>query len=153
MGGGVGGNGDGAATGYSTGGEACARYLGGPVRSYEGKAATGSTMLEVVVRPPVEVNVEAAGTVEGMAWDDLEGILTRVVEGSEEDEDEEEGEEEEGGGGVEPSSTASSDDGNGANAIPSSGGLNRKLGMDFENVGGLDAQLDDIAVSSPSPLF
>lgn len=34
----------------------------------------------------------------------------------------------------------------------SSGGLNKKLGMEFENVGGLDAQLDDIAVSFPAYL-
>jgi len=128
---------------YSTAGEGCVKYLGGPLRSYTGKAMR-SAILEVTVRPPIEVNVDAAGVIEELPWDSVEVVFARVfiIQSSpKEDIEEEES--------VRASGTNnSSDEGNSPSSISSAGGgLNKKLGMEFENVGGLDAQLDDIAVS------
>ena len=138
--------------GYSSSGEGCVKYLGGPLRSYEGKAMK-STLLEVVVRPPIGVNIEAAGSVEEFDWESIESVFTRVVQKSletEEDDGSSEEEEKEGASGdknkAKPSSTPSSST-SATNSTSSSTGLNKKMGMEFENVGGLDAQLDDIAVS------
>ena len=133
------GSGDsGKSEGYSSSGEECTRYLGGPVRSYTGKAMA-STLLEVVVRPPIDVNIETAGEIEEMDWKDIESILTRVVasEKTEEELKEDDDEEEE----ATDKETATISESNDSND-PS---LNKKMGMEFENVGGLDKQLDDIA--------
>ena len=138
--GGIGSGSGETAEGYSTWGEACVRLLGGPLRSYEGKAMK-STVLEVVVRPPIDVNIDATGAVEDLDWESADKVLTRVVQVKAK---EEEGPEEEEG--TSPSPSASGNDT--ASNSTSVGGLNKKLGMEFENVGGLDAQLDDIAVSS-----
>ena len=128
------------AEGYSTAGESCVKYLGGPLRSYTGKAMK-SALLEVVVRPPIEVNVDATGAVEDLEWESAESVLTRVVptEVAEGLEDEEkDGSSDFNRADEAPVSSA-------ANNTTSSTGLNQKLGVEFENVGGLDAQLDDIA--------
>ena len=128
---------------YSTSGESCVRYLGGPMRSYTGKAMR-SAILEVTVRPPIDVNIDAAGVIGELSWDSVEDVFTRVVivqSPPEEDVEEEK---------VEMASGTSipSEKGNPTSSSTSAGGgLNKKLGMEFENVGGLDAQLDDIAVS------
>ncbi|KAL9184351.1 hypothetical protein ACHAXT_002437 [Thalassiosira profunda] len=126
------------AEGYSTAGESCVKYLGGPLRSYTGKAMK-SAMLEVVVRPPIEVNVDATGAVEDLEWESVERVLTRVVQ-SEVEEDEEK----EGSSDLKEAHVSSAS-GNAAKNATSSTGLNQKLGMEFSNVGGLNAQLDDIA--------
>ena len=136
-----------------------AKYLGGPLRRYAGKAMSGSTLLEVNVRPPIEANVDAAmmrryggGVVddnsegggaiemEEMDWEMTKSVFARVerkreIESSrEEEEDAEEG------------SSSPTVPPPPLHPFPSLG-LNKKLGMEFENVGGLNAQLDDIAVS------
>jgi len=133
--------------GYSTSGEVCVRYLGGPLRSYTGKAME-STVLEVVVRPPIDVNIEASGEIEELDWEGVDNVFTRVVAKSEEEIEEEEESERVDEAEQETSSPAKSAAGAAMNKPASSsvgGGLNRKLGMEFENVGGLDDQLDDIA--------
>jgi len=128
---------------YSTAGEGCVKYLGGPLRSYTGKAMR-SAILEVTVRPPIDVNIDAAGVIEELPWDSVEDVFARVVivqSTPEEDIEEEES-------GTSSDTSNQSYEGNPTSSIPSAaGGLNKKLGMEFENVGGLDAQLDDIAVS------
>jgi len=123
---------------YSTAGENCVKYLGGPLRSYTGKAMK-STILEVVIRPPIttlDEDIKATGIVEELNADSVGDILARVkkkdyaVDGEK----------------VEfvaeltvvEGQSAGTDNTNATN-------LNKKLGMEFENVGGLDAQLDDIA--------
>ena len=113
------------------------------MRSYTGKDMQ-STLLEVLVRPPIttlEVDVKATGAVEELDWETVDNVLTRVVE-LEEVPDEEE---KENGDKL----SSSNDDSSGENNKPSSAaagvGLNKKLGMEFTNVGGLDSQLDDIA--------
>ena len=137
------GSGDsGKSEGYSSSGEEAQRYLGGPIRSYTGKAMA-STLLEVVVRPPIDVNIETAGDIEEMDWEDIESILTRVVTPEKTDEEidgdkEEEEKEEEAIDSKETATISERKD----NDDPQ---LNKKMGMEFENVGGLDKQLDDIA--------
>lgn len=129
---------------YCTAGENCVKYLGGPLRSYTGKAMK-STMLEVVIRPPITTLVEdvkATGIVEEVNADSVGDILVRVqkkdhavngekveivVDTSTKAELT-----------VAEGQSADTDNANATN-------LNKKLGMEFENVGGLDAQLDDIA--------
>ena len=126
---------------YSSSGEACVKYLGGPLRSYTGKAMQ-STALEVVIRPPIttlQEDIKATGTIEQLDWEVVERILTRVdLHASEESEEESEHVDKTSSSNT-PSSLQSSGKSDASNA------LNKKLGMDFENVGGLDAQLDDIA--------
>jgi hypothetical protein len=135
---------DGDGVGYSTSGEACVKYLGGPMRSYTGKAMQ-STMLEVVIRPPIttlEDDLKATGTLEQLEWESVGRILTKAEEKSEDSEVENDDDVAEDSttvaATVETSSKSTSSD------VPSDT-LNKKLGMDFENVGGLDKQLDDIA--------
>ena len=70
--------------------------LGGPLRRYVGKAMSGSTLLEVNVRPPVEANVDAAVLryghddaaaggggdaidLEEMDWDCTRNVFARVL--------------------------------------------------------------------------
>ena len=123
------GSGDsGKSEGFSSSGEDCARYLGGPIRSYTGKAMA-STLLEVVVRPPIDVNIETAGEIEEMDWENIENILTRVVasEKTEEEESEEDKKEEEGKEATDKETTTSSKDSN----DPS---LNKKMGMEFDDL-------------------
>lgn len=124
-------------SGYSTSGEACVKYLGGPMRSYTGKAME-STMLEVVIRPPtttLEDDMRATGTLEQLEWDSVGRILTKAKQKSEDSEEETDN--------VAEVSTTVIDQTR-SESTPSDT-LNKKLGMDFENVGGLDKQLDDIA--------
>lgn len=145
LGGSAGTNGEG--DGYSTAGEVCVKYLGGPLRSYTGKAMK-STLLEVVVRPPIDVNIEAAGMVEDLEWESVERVFAKAVEKSApeggDDETEEKGVDAKG---MEASYTPNANENTNTTVSSSATGLNRKMGLEFENVGGLDAQLDDIAVS------
>ncbi|KAL3802053.1 hypothetical protein HJC23_010809 [Cyclotella cryptica] len=106
------------------GGGGCVKYLGGPLRSYTRKAMK-STLLEVVIRPPIttlEKDEEATGRREELRWVLLDRVLARV----------------------DRTATMTT------RTIPlasstTAAGINKKLGMNFENVGGLDTQLDDIA--------
>jgi len=128
-------NKDGA--GYSTSGEVCVKYLGGPMRSYEGKAQQ-STMLEVVIRPPIttlEDDIKATGTLEQLEWESVGRVLAKAKPASEEESDDV----------AEESATSNASADQTSSKSTSSDTLNKKLGMDFENVGGLDRQLDDIA--------
>lgn len=136
--------------GYSTAGEACIKYLGGPLRGYTGKAVK-STVLEIVVRPPIttlEKDTEATGPIEQLDWDLVESVFARavsepVVSVIEEDELGQDLHSSSNQASMSASETIS--DTTTSNKTEQSTGLNKKLGMDFENVGGLDAQLDDIA--------
>ena len=135
-------NGD--SVGYSTSGEACVKYLGGPMRSYTGKAMQ-STMLEVVIRPPIttlEDDLKATGTLEQLEWESVGRILTKAKEVSDDSKEED-------NDSVAEESTSTAAPVTTSNKSTSSNTpsetLNKKLGMDFENVGGLDKQLDDIA--------
>lgn len=129
------GGGTGQAEGYSTSGEEAIKLLGGPLRGYTGKAVK-STMLEIVVRPPIEVNVDSAGTIGRVEWSDVEKVLTKAVpiDTSEEEEDSVQTEDNPKAA-VESSQTSSEGSTN----------LNEKMGLEFTNVGGLDGQLADIA--------
>ena len=130
---------------YSTAGEACVKYLGGPMRSYTGKGMK-SCMLEVVIRPPIttlEDDIQATGTIEQVEWESVASILAKAKEKSEESEPEEE----ESDNISDKSTSIDSSTSNevGTSKTTTANNLNEKLGMDFENVGGLDKQLDDIA--------
>ena len=130
------GGGTAQAEGYSTSGEEAIKLLGGPMRGYTGKAVK-STLLEIVVRPPIEVNVDSVGTIEELEWSDVERVLTKAVpvDTSEEEEEESAETEDTPKATVESSQTSSEGSTN----------LNEKMGLEFTNVGGLDGQLTDIA--------
>ena len=134
--------------GHSSSGEDCVKYLGGPLRSYTGKAMK-STLLEVVVRPPIDVNIDTHWNVEQFDWNGIENVLTRVV-ASEKEDDEDESLDVHHKEGTSDTNKSPSLESSSATS-PSEGPLNKKMGMEFENVGGLDAQLDDIAVSKRMP--
>ena len=134
---------------YSTsaGDGSCVKYLGGPLRRYTGKAAAGSTMLEINIRPPIAVNVNATERetdIEDMEWEYAKSVFLRVKTNKvvivEEDQILKNDKEEQQTVVVSSATDAPS-------SSLTSTGLNKKLGMEFENVGGLDSQLDDIAVS------
>ncbi|KAL7477340.1 hypothetical protein ACHAW6_003151 [Cyclotella cf. meneghiniana] len=65
---------------YSTAGEESIKYLGGPLRSYTGKARQ-LTLLEVVIQPPittVEKDVEATGCIEELCSERAGNVLARI---------------------------------------------------------------------------
>lgn len=122
------------------------------MRGYTGKALK-SAVLEIVVRPPTttrEKDQEATGAIDELEWNSVEKVFARVesdsaivVEDEEESPKMHQGEDTSNNQIDKPIIIESSTDT--SNASEQSTGLNKKLGMDFENVGGLDAQLDDIA--------
>lgn len=122
------------------------------MRGYTGKALK-SAVLEIVVRPPTttrEKDQEATGAIDELEWNSVEKVFARVesdsaivVEDEEESPKMHQGEDTSNNHIDKPIIIESSTDT--SNASEQSTGLNKKLGMDFENVGGLDAQLDDIA--------
>jgi SpoVK/Ycf46/Vps4 family AAA+-type ATPase len=121
------------------------------LRGYTGKAVV-STVLEVVIRPPIvtmEKDVEATGGIEELMWDLVERVFVQVEsDGSKANEvgEEELKSDEEAAPGVTVQNEANYASSTNDDIITQpSKSLNKKLGMDFENVGGLDAQLDDIA--------
>ena len=127
---------------YSTsaGDGSCVKYLGGPIRRYTGKAAAGSTMLEINIRPPIAVNVNAAERetdIEDMEWEYAKSVFLRVKTNKASLKNDKE----------EQQTVVVSSATDAPSSFFTSTGLNKKLGMEFENVGGLDSQLDDIAVS------
>jgi hypothetical protein len=123
------GGGDGTLAGGSAGGgEDCVKYVGGALRSYSGKSGK-TTLLEVVVRPPIGKEQLDGDGQESTAMKPLESpdsFLTVAVPASDGAEEEEE---------------------EGATSDPSSGSpsnLGAKMGMSFDKVGGLDDQLNAI---------
>ena len=133
-------------TNHSTAGEACIKYLGGPLRGYTGKAAM-STLLEIVVRPPIttlEKDSESTGAIEELDFDLVEKVFAKVESVSDKVEEDESPQEVMGSLNhqVQASAETSNMD---KDSSQLSNGLYQKLGMEFENVGGLGAQLDDIA--------
>jgi hypothetical protein len=114
------GGGDGTlAGGASSAGADCIKYVGGPLRQYTGKAAK-TILLEVVIRPPIGSEPEE---MEDLPLN-LAETLSIVI--PEEDEEEEEQQQED-------------DD------VSMKKTLGAAMGMEFEQVGGLDNQLDAIA--------
>jgi hypothetical protein len=123
------GGGDGTLAGGSAGGgEDCVKYVGGALRSYSGKSGK-TTLLEVVVRPPIGKEQLDGDGQDSTAMKPLESpdsFLTVAVPGSEETEEEEE-----------EGATSDPSNGNASN-------LGAKMGMSFDKVGGLDDQLNAI---------
>ena len=128
--------------GVSTGGEDCVKYVGGPLRSYEGKSGK-TVVLEVTIRPPISAeNNGDDGDLSGVLplEDSVEEYLSVVVETDEE-------EIEEGGGAEDSEGIDASDSDNDAdetNTETAKLSLGDRLGLSFEKVGGLDSQLDAI---------
>jgi len=112
--------------GIALGGEDCIKYVGGPMRSYMGKSGK-SLLLEMVVRPPISNMNEGDIVAEEMK--DITKIIT--IEELPEEEAEEDQMEEKEEENISAQQQAQS--------------LGSKLGMNFEQVGGLDTQLDSIA--------
>ncbi len=130
LGSGGGGKGKNALPANAMGGEDCIKYVGGPLRCYSGKSQR-TLLLELVIRPPSTV-VDATMNDNTMDWpaEKMDEILDIYIP---EPEVEEEQDEEENSETKEHES-----------AQTQAQNLGKKLGMDFEMVGGLDAQLDTI---------
>jgi hypothetical protein len=124
------GGGDGTLAGGSAGGgEDCVKYVGGALRSYSGKSGK-TTLLEVVVRPPIGKE-QSDG--DGQDSNDIkqletpENVLNVFIPGEETEEEETE-------------ENGDSDD----TSEKKPNHLGTKMGMNFEKVGGLDNQLNAI---------
>eukprot|EP00804_Cyclotella_cryptica_P018936 CCRYP_006448-RA/>CCRYP_006448-RA protein AED:0.38 eAED:0.38 QI:0/0/0/1/1/1/2/0/115 len=112
-----------------------------------------STLLEVVIRPPIttlEKDEEATGRREELRWELLERVLARVDrKWSLNHDDTTAAQTGEISNNKQHDNNISSNNDNKNNTSLASSttaaGINKKLGMNFENVGGLDTQLDDIA--------
>lgn len=115
----------------SIAGEECIKYVGGPLRSYMGKSEK-SILLELVLRPPVCVE-DPHQVCEEWGLENLEDILDVFVPEPEKEVTEDKSIEQENK--EEEESTS---------AQEQVQNLGSKLGMDFERVGGLDTQLDQI---------
>jgi hypothetical protein len=124
------GGGDGTlAGGGAGGGEDCVKYVGGALRSYAGKSGK-TTLLEVVVRPPIgKENLDGDGqeSTKMEAMESPDRVLEVAVPVSEEEEEDKSEE-----------STEAGDNSDGPKH------LGAKMGMTFEKVGGLDDQLNAI---------
>ena len=122
------GGGDGSLAGSkATTGDDCIKYVGGPLRSYTGKGGK-PVLLEVVIRPPIFADDDSEDSLEDVPVP-LEEVLAIEVP-SDGDDDKEEGDEEPETDGQTNSTETS---------------LTAKIGMNFDQVGGLDGQLNDIA--------
>lgn len=126
------GGGDGTlAGGTSGGGEDCVKYVGGAFRSYAGKSDK-TTLLEIVVRPPVgkeqlDGDGRDSNEIEALESPERYLELTKPEQGTEMDKV------------VEPDLESTS------NTLPDGPNhLGTKMGMTFEKVGGLDEQLNAI---------
>ena len=128
--------------GVSTGGEDCVKYVGGPLRSYEGKRGK-TVVLEVTIRPPIsaEKNGDDGDLSDVLPLEDsVEEYLSVVVETDEEEIEEGEGAED--SEGIDASD--SDNDADETNTETAKLSLGDRLGLTFEKVGGLDSQLDAI---------
>lgn len=105
----------------SSRGESCIKYVGGPLRQYRAEYGT-SILLEITVRPPIRLELDTSH-VQPLPLS-LEKVLS-IVDPEPEIKD-----------GIE-------------NQMPPKpvelSNLTSSMGMSFENVGGLDSQLQDIA--------
>jgi vesicle-fusing ATPase len=109
--------------------------------------------LEVVIRPPIttlEKDVEATGRIEELPWEQVGNVLARVERVDKGDNETTVDDDNSAAQTLKPSNNQQADSvdihvNNNNKSLPTSSGLNKKLGMDFENIGGLDSQLDDIA--------
>lgn len=120
------GGGDGTLAGSkATAGDDCIKYVGGPLRGYFGKGGN-PVLLEVVIRPPIFADDDSDDNMQDfpLPLEETLSIETPSEENEEEEEEEPEAEKE----------TKSKDE-----------SLASKIGMDFDQVGGLDEQLNDIA--------
>lgn len=115
------------AGGTSTSGDDPIKYIGGALRRYVGKAGK-TVLMEIIIRPPVKY--QSKEVVESLT--DFNGTFTIVEPPAPE---EETGGDEQSKQNVEAKAT---NEKNGAH-------LGNAMGMSFEQVGGLDAQLDAIA--------
>ena len=119
--------------GGAIGGADCIKYVGGPLRSYMGKSER-TLLFELVIRPPISVQDDSQ-IFDEWELDKIDEIIDIFVapEDEEESDDDEDGEDDDGGDEKEHES-----------AQQQAQNLGSKLGMNFEKVGGLDAQLDTI---------
>ena len=115
------------AAGQSSGGAPCVKYVGGPLRRYSGKYGK-TVMLEVVVRPPIGKEDEPLENIEELSLP-LEEVLSIFVEPVQSND---------GDPSTKSNAAATIDLRNATN-------LGKKMGMSFDQVGGLDKQLDAIA--------
>jgi hypothetical protein len=123
------GGGDGSLAGGSAGGgEESVKYVGGALRSYSGKSGK-TTLLEIVVRPPIGKEQSDGDGQDSNDMEQLEtpvDVLAVAIAGADAKNEEEEEEHDTGGKEDKPKH------------------LGTKMGMDFEKVGGLDDQLNAI---------
>ena len=121
--------------GQSSAGEECVKYVGGPLRRYSGKYGK-TVLLEVVIRPPIGLEEEeTTSTFPMQPIENLEKVLSIVPAELEMQQKEAES----GTNGEEKA------DENLSKAIKEQKThLGNKMGMSFDQVGGLDAQLDAI---------
>lgn len=123
------GGGDGTLAGSkATAGDDCIKYVGGPLRGYTGKGGK-PVLLEVVIRPPIFADNDSDDSLQDLPLRLEETLAIEIPSEEDEDDDEEELE-------AEKDETKSSMD---------EKSLTTKIGMDFDQVGGLDEQLNDIA--------
>ena len=126
------GGGDGSlAGGTAGGGQDCVKYVGGALRAYAGKSGK-TTLLEVVVRPPIgseQTDGDGGNSNDIEALEEPPDSILRVSIPSPEKEV------------VEEVYEDKNDEHNDSNQ---KGHLGTKMGMHFEKVGGLDDQLNDI---------
>lgn len=122
----------------ATSGEDAVKYVGGPLRCYEGKSGK-TVILEVVVRPPNSVDDEEMTVMPDT--DNLQDYLSIVV-----DEPEEESASSQGDNDPDDKSVAeSNEDSDGAgDESKKTASLGERLNLTFDKVGGLDDQLDAI---------
>ena len=121
------GGGDGSLAGGTGGGEDCVKYVGGAFRSYSGKSGK-TTLLEVVVRPPIGKEQLDGDGQDSLAMEKLENptsVLEIVLPSSGNDE-------------------SAAEDSNNDVEEEKPNHLGAKLGMTFDKVGGLDEQLNAI---------
>ena len=157
--------GGGGGGGAATGGEDCVKYVGGPIRSYTGKSGK-TILLEVVVRPPISKD-ETLLELDMDTLQDIESILSVVPEEKENNIEKEQlppkrdtpaqpkpktiGAQDTTSEQAEANETILSTPKEkyatvvAPSAESQARSLNSALGMKFEKVGGLDAQLDAIA--------
>jgi hypothetical protein len=113
----------------TTSGDDATKYLGGPLRSYTGKAAK-PTLLEVVLRPPIFADDSTTDNddVEDLPFSMDKALAIEIA--------------------LADDGLTDKDDKDSTNAPlvdKKVSTLSSKIGMEFDQVGGLDDQLNDIA--------
>jgi SpoVK/Ycf46/Vps4 family AAA+-type ATPase len=127
-------------SGASTTGDDCVKYVGGPLRSYAGQSGN-TVVLEIVIRPPINTDVDMTGIGDKEFIEPLTEDIATVLDIREPPEPEP----------VEEDNNTPTTITTTAKEItkPSSSNkppdINSALGMSFDEVGGLDVQLNSIA--------